>query len=553
MPGLSSAAIERRIEEKGYDEYASIISEIKNTFPGCEPYEINSFLFSQAQKQGSLGLIGADSKFFHVSTHAYGDGDKEDDHWEVVDDDDRLSFKENSYVYTGGPGPEGGTAYPLTEANRGDVILVRTGITVGRAIGIVQSNEYQERGGFSEDAVIHVIWINKSWAKLLSHTGQQLFTYRRGFAKAERASRTYSAFRNTNEYKVSFDLIEKLRENSNSDTTTDDHEAPQQRESDMRFPLNVILYGPPGTGKTYATRRRCVDICDNPVKRSDEAVPARYKELRKKGRIEFVTFHQSYGYEEFVEGLRPVPNEGGAGFSLEPEDGVLKCIAKRARECEERLPYVLVIDEINRANISKVLGELVTLLEEDKRKGAKHELEVTLPYSRKRFTLPANLHILGTMNTADRSIDLLDTALRRRFDFEEMAPQPELLEPVDGIDLAAVLQTINRRLEYLLDRDQLIGHAWFMGARSKADVDHIMRNRIVPLIAEYFYEDWSKVRAVLGGGNDFVVGDKLDKPPGLKDDSDEPRYRWMPRKEFEADAYRRLVAGSDQPPETGGE
>ena len=151
-------------------------------------------------------------------------------------------------------------------------------------------------------------------------------------------------------------------------------------------------------------------------------------------------------------------SRGSAGFNLVRKDGILKRIAKRARKSGEGQAHVLVIDEINRANVSKVLGELVTLLEEDKRQGAANEVAVTLPYSRKPFTLPANLHILGTI-TADHSIALLDTALRRRFAFEELAPDPVLLNAVEGIDLPRVLGTINARLEYLIDRDHLIGHA----------------------------------------------------------------------------------------------
>ena len=318
----------------------------------------------------------------------------------------------------------------------------------------------------------------------------------------------------------------------------------------MENPLNIILYGPPGTGKTYATARRCVEICDGSASKDEKDVRRRYRELlEEEERAEFVTFHQSYGYEEFVEGLRP-KTEGGAGFRLVVRNGVLKRIAKRARKAPLD-PYVLVIDEINRANVSKVLGELVTLLEDDKRQGAANEVAVTLPHSGESFTLPANLHILGTMNTADRSIALLDTALRRRFDFEEMPPEPELLQgKVEGVDLPTVLEAINERLEWLLDRDRLVGHAWFMGAKTRDDVDRIMRNKVIPLIAEYFYDDWGKVRAVLGGTNDFVERQNLDPPPGLDDTgeqhyADEQRYSWTKRKEFGADAYRHLIDGQE--------
>ena len=317
------------------------------------------------------------------------------------------------------------------------------------------------------------------------------------------------------------------------------------------IPLNTILYGPPGTGKTYATARRCAAICDGDADDlSDEDIRDRYAALVEEKRIEFVTFHQSYGYEEFVEGLRPqTSSDGAAGFQLAPTDGVLKRIAERARKAPQ-LPHVLVIDEINRANISKVMGELVTLLEEDKREGTLNEIGVTLPHSRERFTLPPNLHVLGTMNTADRSIALLDFALRRRFSFEEMAPDPGKLKPVDNIDLPAVLRAINKRLEWLLDRDHLIGHAWLMGAHNKAQVDGIMRNKIIPLIAEYFYNDWRKVRAVLGGGNDFVRRKKLKPPPDPGDDAGEDRYRWTIRKKFDDGAYDRLISGS-RPAGTG--
>ena len=324
-----------------------------------------------------------------------------------------------------------------------------------------------------------------------------------------------------------------------------------QEPSEETTPQNIILYGPPGTGKTYATFRRCVEICDekgNAEDMSDEAVRRRYGELVAEKRVEFVTFHQSYGYEEFVEGLRPTNEDSaGVGFRLAATDGVLKRIAEHAQR-ERDLPHVLVIDEINRANISKVMGELVTLLEEDKREGAPHQIAVTLPHSGKSFTLPKNLYILGTMNTADRSIALIDTALRRRFHFEELPPNSDLLsDDVEGIDLPTVLRTINDRLEWLIDRDHLIGHAWLMGAQTKADVDRVMRRKIIPLIAEYFYDDWKKVHAVLGGTNDFVNREKLSPPPGPGiDDTGEDRYRWTVQEKFEEGAYGRLISGSGQ-------
>lgn len=317
--------------------------------------------------------------------------------------------------------------------------------------------------------------------------------------------------------------------------------------------LNTILYGPPGTGKTYATANYCVEICDEKVPESEDEVGDRYDELVKEGRVDFITFHQSYGYEEFVEGLRPEAGQAESdesvspGFRLVAKDGVLKRIADRARQSDD--PHVLIIDEINRANVSKVLGELVTLLEEDKRQGAQNEISVVLPHSGDRFTLPSNLYILGTMNTADRSIALLDTALRRRFDFEELPPDPGLLRgaaDVTGIDLPAVLRAINERLEWLVDRDHLIGHAWLMGAETRENVDRIMRNKIIPLIAEYFYDDWKKVRAVLGGTDDFVERVPLNPPPGLDDEMGEQRYRWTVNEDFPADAYDNLVVGSAQ-------
>ena len=341
---------------------------------------------------------------------------------------------------------------------------------------------------------------------------------------------------------------------------------------DARSALNTILYGPPGTGKTYATFRRCVKICDGKESCPDEnsKIRARYKKLVDEGRIEFVTFHQSYGYEEFVEGLRPDTGsakgdgEAGAGFRLVATDGVLKRIAERARGASRPTgeaassagakPHVLVIDEINRANVSKVMGELITLLEEDKaggrgERGRRHAAPLPRPFHAAGEPVhPRHDEHRRPVHRAARHRRCADASSSRSWH-----PNPELLgdaSEATGIDLPAMLGTINERLEYLIDRDHLIGHAWLMGARTKVDVDRIMRHKIIPLIAEYFYDDWQKVRAVLGGTDDFVQGETLNPPPGLDDtDAGEDRRRWTVRDEFEEGAYDCLIAGQAQGPE----
>lgn len=315
----------------------------------------------------------------------------------------------------------------------------------------------------------------------------------------------------------------------------------------------LILYGPPGTGKTFTTASRAVSLCDGTLPNSGDrhAVMARYEELRKEARITFITFHQSYGYEEFVEGLRPhVNEEGQVTYSVKP--GVFRraCDAAHLSAAVGDIPatpHVLIIDEINRANISKVFGELITLLEPDKREGSLNALSVKLPYSGDDFSVPANLHVIGTMNTADRSIALLDTALRRRFDFEELVPNPAVLRgrDVEGVDLERLLKGLNERIEVLFDRDHRIGHAFFMNVKSRDDLESVFRRKVLPLLQEYFYENWSNVRRVLNdyGDGDFITRQSRAALPADGEESyaDEPRIVYgVTRIQFPIAAYMRI-------------
>ena len=176
------------------------------------------------------------------------------------------------------------------------------------------------------------------------------------------------------------------------------------------------------------------------------------------------------------------------------------------------VPYVLIIDEINRGNVSQIFGELITLIEEDKRVGNAEELQLTLPYSKTRFGVPANLYIIGTMNTADRSVEALDTALRRRFNFEEMLPNHEILEgkEIGGIALDQLLSVLNKRIEILLDRDHTIGHSYLINVQSEEDLKYAFKNNIIPLLQEYFYGDYEKTGLVLGTGF-FEESEKYSK------------------------------------------
>jgi len=409
--------------------------------------------------------------------------------------------------------------------------------------------------------------------------------------------------------------------------------------------LNQILYGPPGTGKTYNTINRALEIIDGEVPQGRSKAKARFEELSSAGQIEFVTFHQSYGYEEFVEGIKANSVDGDISYDV--EGGVFKNLSLKASSddlefsstnefdnlyneymkkfdffndeesvgmiyktktgkefqlfknsnslvvkanttyislscdllkrtiAEAKAPYyssyiniilpdilqgreikieqdakvknyILIIDEINRGNISKIFGELITLIEPSKRIGASEEIRLRLPYSNDAFGVPSNLYIIGTMNTADRSIALMDTALRRRFEFVEMMPNTELLDfEVAGVNLKALLQKINARVEYLYDRDHTIGHAYFMELNAGSSLDElngVMQNKIIPLLQEYFYDDWEKIKLVLN--DEFIHSSRVDAN-ALFDSIDdeyieEDKLVYSILDVFEKEAYLRL-------------
>ncbi len=485
-------------------DYRIALGKFRESFPGCEPYEINLFAWLVFDKQ----LHVTPSQRFQVSTNVMGDGE---DYWE--------NFDEKNWVFSGGP--VSGTywddydqrvlqrGYPLQAPKPGNVVLVRYK-KEPRGIGVVLKNEYQN--GLSASHKLHVIWVNKR--KSLTKLPNLPII---GFSSA--GEKTVQAFRSVDAYGPTFLLLDRLNQEASSNGKQGnlrEMDADSQATRPVaKHPRNQILYGPPGTGKTWSATSHALAIIDGVevqnVKRNDE----RFRSLRFDlgsggGQIAMVTFHQNFAYEDFVEGIRPRLKAEGE-LDYERHEGVFRRMARAAQERPDD-PFVLIIDEINRGNIAKIFGELITLIEDSRRIGADDATYVTLPYSGHTFAVPNNLYIIGTMNTADRSIQLLDTALRRRFTFIEMMPEPEhelVSSDVDGVDCQKMLKAMNLRITALLDREHQIGHTYLFDVGGMDALAETFRNRIFPLLQEYFFDDWAKIRVVLRR-NGFVQEQDID-------------------------------------------
>ena len=262
-------------------------------------------------------------------------------------------------------------------------------------------------------------------------------------------------------------------------------------EMDKNIVKNIILYGSPGVGKTYSHKKLIALIEGNDFKENeifdfiinnkgdeieDGSIEELFKKVKQEQRMKFITFHQSFGYEDFIEGFRP--NENG---DIKLQDGIFKTICDDVNNEREK-NYYLVIDEINRGNISKIFGELITLIEEDKR----DTIEVTLPYSKKPFKIPSNLYIIGTMNSTDKSIALIDIALRRRFTFLKMKPKADLINYPKA---RQIFEEVNNKITKTLGEDYQIGHSDFMKIQNDDDLDFVLEYKIIPLLEEYYYGD----------------------------------------------------------------
>lgn len=657
FPGKKIAEVQKSLEKEGYSAYIRLMDELKKRFKGCEFWEMNRLAY---------GIVGEDLKpdfdtpWFQISSQQ--DGHNEGDYIE-----DWFSMNNITMGYN-----EGASFDLLESMKPGDIVVARNGMSKFHGIGLIFNKSMLSNPG-EWPSRREVIWLLKD--KSVEMTGFA----RSALVKIQIDNKVYEQISEKYPEFCAFIKTFSIEKDNVAEPTIEYKGQKNMNE----YPKNLILYGPPGTGKTYMTRRKALEIIDpyqnwNDLSTKDQK--ARYTELVEDKKIAFVTFHQSFGYEEFVEGIRPIISDEFQGnLSYEVKSGIFKEMCERAKThikitkrldfdwktrtvwkmslgntlrksdsylfdycleneciflgfgkdvsyhdctshqsvkdnytkenkeynsahagmihtiCNEMEPgdlvlvsygnrnirglaivtddyafnsdapegytqtrpvnwlwfgeseeeyifweellnkkisqrtlynitpnikseafertfntdsqgelsnYVLIIDEINRGNVSRIFGELITLIEEDKRAEGENPLVVNLPYSGKPFSVPSNLYILATMNTADRSLVALDTALRRRFEFEEVRPKSSLLSSisVDGIDISTMLERLNKKIREYIDRDHELGHAYFWTLHndsSMTELKKIFKNRILPQLQEHFFDNPEAVKNIL--------------------------------------------------------
>lgn len=478
------------LEYNTYSEYMDLLSQIKGKVGGNPFYEISYEAFVSApKKEKKKDSLSINYWIFKCNPERY-------DLIGALRDNSKITYQVNQHK---------------KDIKMGDKVILWIGKeNAGAYASAKVISEVKEINGYD--------WENKfdldnTFNKITDKVELQVisnFSDSPVYLKDITDKEQFSRFKNIQQTNI---MISEKEYNALSKTNAD--EILQDYQDDYSsnhktFYLNQILYGPPGTGKTYHSKSKAIEIITGENIKDRKMLLELYKHFFEQEQIQFITFHQSYGYEEFVEGIKPELNkDSNKELLYQIKAGIFKQMCKKAeKEISKR--FVLIIDEINRGNISKIFGELITLIEVDKRIGSDEVVKTCLPYSNEDFGVPSNLYIIGTMNTADRSIALMDNALRRRFQFVEMMPKPELLDDIvvsrDEVDIKInrLLKKINERIEFLYDRDHTIGHSFFMKLKDIDDeakyseLCSIFANNIIPLLQEYFYDDWEKIQIVLG-------------------------------------------------------
>lgn len=367
------------------------------------------------------------------------------------------------------------------EIQPGDIVLAKQSRSNIVGMGTVTGDYYYDQESIYGRHCRKIDWLHRGlWecASILERHGRDQFP-----------SKALTEVTNQKDYPYIPEIINLIKGNSAQEANIQT-EVPMKEVEILKQKKQIVLQGAPGTGKTYCTAAIAVAMCDGVVPADRKKIMDRYKRLTDEKRIAFTTFHQSMDYEEFVEGIKPKTENGNVSYEV--RNGIFRNICQKATE-DVGHNYVLIVDEINRANISKVLGELITLLETDKRLGEMNEIKVRLPYSNEEFCVPANLYIIGTMNTADRSVGYIDYAIRRRFAFITIKADRSIVEHYNDSTSALALEYFDKVKAWMNDQnvigeieadDLMVGHSYFL-ANDKETLKSKMQYEVIPLLYEY--------------------------------------------------------------------